>query len=182
MNFLEKLVARLSRRKRARGQFWDIPDHLDPKSTYLSRYYLMPPGRDENGKRSHEARLCSWFNVFLHQFHRSDDDSWHNHPWSFWISIVLVSGYWEHTPSGKRWRRPGSIAFRSGTSCHRVELDPSKPKPWTLFIPGPKTCTWGFFLGPGVRRWIPYWMHLDRSDLVAEWFRRRRTRTLERSA
>ncbi len=169
---------RLAQRLRASGRFWDIQDHDDESANrsesrdYLSRYYLVPGRRGHDGRRCHEDRLWSFANIVLHQFHRSDGDGYHTHPWHFWISIVLAVGYWEITPSGRRWRRPGTIAFRSGLSCHRVELDPTKPKPWTIFIMGPKWITWGFFLS-GVRRWVPYWLHLYHPHLRPTWFARR---------
>ncbi len=155
---------------RANGRVWDIPDHLEPSETYLNRFYILP-GRI--GRNSNEDRLFKLFNLFIHCFRRGDADDLHDHPWYFWISIVLSVGYWEVTPTGRKWRRPGSIAFRSGLSRHKVELDPTKPPPWTLFIPGPKSRTWGFLLNRG-SRWVPYWLHLFHPSLYSEWFSRRR--------
>jgi hypothetical protein len=151
---------------RANKMVWDIPDHADPSITYLSRSYLLP------GRHSNEDRLFCWFNAFIHEFFTSDVDGRHTHPWRFWISVVLSVGYWEETTSGLRWRRPGSIAFRGGLTCHRVILDPTKPRPWTLFIAGPKWVTWGFFLAK-TRQWVPYWLNLFHPHLRNEWFARR---------
>ena len=45
-------------------------------------------------------------------------------------------GYWETTKTGKHWRAPGYIGFRSANNFHRVDLKPGT-KPLTIFIPGP---------------------------------------------
>lgn len=52
-------------------------DHIP----YLSRWYLI---------------RNSIVGVFLHCFHRSDEErALHDHPWSFFV-IILWRGYWEH--------------------------------------------------------------------------------------
>lgn len=52
------------------------------RDLYLTRWYLL--------------RFKS-FAVFLHYFHRSDEDrALHDHPWNF-ITIPLWRGYYEHT-------------------------------------------------------------------------------------
>ncbi len=161
---------------RAIGAFWDIPDHMEPTRTYLKRYYLLPGRVDKRtGKRTHENRLFDWFNVVLHNFKCSDDDFWHTHPWRFWLSIVLKRGYTEETPSGPHRRRAWSIAFRSGLSCHRVQLKTEHGSnvddTWTLFLMGPKWITWGFYLD-GVRKWVPYFVHLMTGEKRQHYLRR----------
>ena len=42
----------------------------------------------------------------------------------------------ETTKTGKHWRAPGYIGFRSANNFHRVDLEPGT-KPMTIFIPGP---------------------------------------------
>lgn len=93
---------------------------------YMHRWYIIPRNR--------------WFNIYLHNMKRDDDDvGLHDHPW--WnISIVLKGGYWEVTPKypelirysrsphiyqvhKRLWRRPGSIIFRRATDAHRLELE-----------------------------------------------------------
>ena len=80
--------------------------------------------------------------MFLHNFHKSDPDDLHDHPWPF-ITIILRGGYWEHTPKGKFWRGAGTINWAGSKSLHRVELEPGL-NTWTLFIPGPTVREWGF--------------------------------------
>jgi hypothetical protein len=41
----------------------------------------------------------SLFSIYLHQFLRSDKDSYHDHPWNFW-TYVVSGGYQENRPEG----------------------------------------------------------------------------------
>lgn len=103
----------------------------ESQEPYLTRYYLFLKDR-------------KWFpfNIFLHNFHKSDPDDLHDHPWPF-ITIILRGGYWEHTPKGKFWRGAGTINWAGSKSLHRVELEPGVDT-WTLFMPGPTVREWGF--------------------------------------
>jgi hypothetical protein len=107
---------------------------------YLLRWYILPRNKI--------------FNVYLHQFLRSDDDrALHDHPWVN-LSILLRGGYFEHTIEAggierKEFFWAGEWRFRhSGRIAHRVELlldGDEGPKPcWTLFITGPRYRSWGF--------------------------------------
>jgi len=78
----------------------------DGESDYLTRFSLV---------------RCRLFQVALHTFHRSDADHLHDHPWPF-VSIVLRGGYWEITPTSRRFYKPGSILFRPANWLHRVSL------------------------------------------------------------
>ena len=92
----------------------------------MNRYYLL---------FRHRPRWFP-FNIIIHEM--LDDDHGegvHSHLCPY-ITIVLRGGYWETTNSGKHWRAPGYIGFRSANNLHRVDLKPGT-KPLTLFIPGP---------------------------------------------
>jgi hypothetical protein len=102
------------------------------------------------------------FNVYLHEFVRSDDDrALHDHPW--WsVSHTLFGYYREWTFAlpklGQRGgfrrkdRRAGGWVFRSSRLAHRIEL-PHGRACWTLFITGPKLRDWGFHCPRG---WVPW--------------------------
>jgi hypothetical protein len=70
----------------------------------------------------------AYFNTYLHNVLRSDEDAaLHDHPW--WnFSIVLEGGYFEHTIAAggvhtKKWFGPGQMQFRwHGAGAHRLEL------------------------------------------------------------
>lgn len=110
---------------------------------YLLRWWVIPRNR--------------LFNVYLHEFHRSDDDrALHDHPW--WnVSVVLNGSYIEHRilAGGIRTqtlRQAGSIVGRMPSTAHRLELAAGKTC-ITLFITGPKVRDWGFHC---LRGWVPW--------------------------
>lgn len=132
MKWAEKLIARVTRRP---------PDFVIGGTTrpYLRRWFVIPRNR--------------FFNVYLHQFLRSDDDrALHDHPWIN-LSVLLRGGYIEHriAAGGIECREllwAGEWRFRrSGRMAHRIELleYDGEPQPcWTLFITGPRYRSWGF--------------------------------------
>lgn len=110
---------------------------------YLRRWWVIPRNR--------------FFNIYLHNIRRSDDDrALHDHPW--WnVSIILRGGYLEIMPHARRWRSRGSIVFRRAKAAHRLALDKVHPQSsgrpcWTLFITGPVVREWGFHCPKG-------WVH-----------------------
>jgi len=141
-----------------------IYDHGEP---YMSRYYVAFRDRREGDKPVP-------FNIFLHNFHKSDTPVWHTHPFSY-VSIILKGGYWEHRTDSEgfdtvRWRGPGSIIFSSKkkmqklfrwrygdvpekfgeipANAHWIELDPEK-ETWSLFFRDRKVDDdWKFYPDP----------------------------------
>lgn len=109
---------------------------------YLRRWWLVPRNR--------------FFNVYLHQFMRSDDDrALHDHPW--WnLSILLAGRYVEHTISAgginvRTERQAGELKFRAAGAAHRIELIDGPC--WTIFITGPRLREWGFHCPKGWVHW-----------------------------
>ncbi len=115
---------------------------------YLIRYYLFLKNRKHFP-----------FNIFLHNFRKSDSDFLHDHPWP-WITIILKGGYWEHTPKGKFWRSPGHIGIHKSKDLHYIELK-KNIYPWTLFIVGNKCRNWGFIHN---KKWIPHEKYLKKEN------------------
>lgn len=114
----------------------------ESKAPYLNRYYLFLKDRKKFP-----------FNVFLHQFLRSDPDDLHDHPWPY-ATFILKGGYWEWIPvfnkthsviigEKKVWRAPGHFRICKADSYHRIELEPGVDC-WTLFMPGIQKRDWGF--------------------------------------
>lgn len=104
---------------------------------FMRRFYLVKWG---------------WFNIYLHQILRSDEDlCLHDHPWRF-VTLVLVGGYREVLPHGTRWRPVGSFLFRPAKFRHRIEVDRAA---WSLVFVGKKFRAWGFFTRHGWREWLP---------------------------
>lgn len=81
--------------------------------------------------------------IYLHRWLRSDLDDLHDHPWDS-TSVVLLGGYWEVTPAGRVFRKPGDTTMRKAEDLHRIELDPAHPEPWSLFITRERRRAWGF--------------------------------------
>lgn len=97
------------------------------------------------------------FNIYLHEFRRSDDDrAHHDHPW--WsLSIILSGRYLEHRTlrDGSQdavMRHAGAMILCSARAAHPVELVDGEPA-WTLFLTGPRIRQWGFLCPNGWRHW-----------------------------
>jgi len=132
--------------------------HLFPKreivncfgQKYLTRRYLFRSTR---------------LSIFLHTFHRSDEDrALHDHPWAF-MTIPLWRGYWEHTPADpgqyagptKRTRKwPLCPAYRPARWRHRVELVDQKLAV-TLFIHFRRVRDWGYHMPGGWKQHEQWW-------------------------
>ena len=122
---------------------------------YLRRWYLLP-------------RNCL-FNVYLHQFLRSDDDrALHDHPWIN-ASVLMVGRYTEHTVDAdghpcQRVLRAGDIHVRlSGRIAHRIELTDGPC--WTLFLTGPCYRQWGFHCPQGWIHWKRFTSPHDQGEI-----------------
>lgn len=108
------------------------------RSPYLSRWYLI-------GNPTREDRP---FAIYLHKFHRGDDEpELHNHPWRWAVSLILSGGYVEERRVGSGVQAhvvlPGTINFIRANDFHRVDLRDQDA--WTLFLVGPKIQDWGFW-------------------------------------
>ena len=145
LKLLDKLMVKLNRKRL-------VYDRVDGE-LYLTRYYLFLKERTK----------CP-FNIFLHKFHKSDDEVFHNHPWPF-ATLILKGGYWEWQPQldnqGRkmgeiaRWCGAGSFRTAGANTYHRIELDPDI-QCWTLFIPGIKQRDWGFLVKNKWVQWEQY--------------------------
>lgn len=124
------------------------------REKYLTRWYLL---------------RTSALGVFLHLFHRSDEDrALHDHPWSF-ITVILWRGYIEHTgcvdpactreahnKARRKW--PLMICYRPAEWRHRVELVNGKPAV-TLVFRFRERRIWGFWERTGFVAWNKWWQN-----------------------
>jgi len=108
------------------------------ETPYLKRWYVIPRN--------------PLFNIYLHQFLRSDDDrALHTHPWAN-LSFILNGCYVEHTKDGERHMGKGGLRLRlSGNIAHRIEVRHGFV--WTLFLTGPRYQDWGFLCPQGFVPW-----------------------------
>lgn len=120
------------------------------ESPYLSRWYLLGH-RPPTDAELHDQVVDDGYrglNLYLHRFHRSDDDgALHSHPWTWGLSLVLVGGYSEERRVGdsviRRTVQPWRLNFLRQDTYHRVDLQ--EEDAWTLFLVGPKCSTWYFW-------------------------------------
>lgn len=108
---------------------------------YLNRWYLI--------------RRNNFFNIYLHQFIRNDDDrAEHDHPW--WsLSWMMRGVLWEQRDGEFRPIAEGELIFRRAASKHRLEVV-MPYETWTLFITGPKLREWGFHCPNGWVHWLDF--------------------------
>ena len=142
-----------------RGHFLIIRGRKDT-NVYLVRFWLTEPKRREGGE------LDSSDSVLLHFFARGDDDeSLHDHPWSF-STRILCGSYVENLPpndwamdlGGPAWdqltcrRATGYRGHHQATDLHCVSW--VEPGTWTLVTTGPFQRKWGFH--PPGKPWVYY--------------------------
>lgn len=120
------------------------------ENPYLVRWHVIPRNR--------------FFNIYLNELHRSDDDrAMHDHPW-WWASFMLREGYIEIHDDGWTHHEVGRFRIRGAMYRHRLEIywPDTRPfrtfmgedtNPLTLFFTGPKIREWGFHCPQGWRHW-----------------------------
>lgn len=158
MNFIFRYLLNIAR---SRQPDFVIGGHDNP---YLRRWFVIPRN--------------PIFNVYLHEFIRSDDErALHDHPWLFNASWLLHGSYVEHTIKAgglnvRTLREAGAFKLRVGPAPHRLELlaDPGwidaagrsvSKRCWTLFITGPRVRQWGFHCPE--RGWV-HWKDFTAAD------------------
>lgn len=130
--FADFIISRVTRRKPDFIIGGDVP--------YLNRWWVIPRNK--------------FFNTYLHQFIRDDDDrALHDHPW--WsLSWLMRGALWEFSNKYPRRINAGSWRLRSAHFAHKLKIpDRDREKTWTLFITGPVIREWGFHCQQGWRHW-----------------------------
>lgn len=144
MNFASKLLIAFAERRHNKKL---VIGRGDDNGKYLTRWVIA--GKD------YDSKWLGGRAMFVHQFHRSDRDEMHNHPWGF-TSLIVGGGYWEKTPDYENgwkngdgptkltWYGPGRILSRPANWIHSVILPPGG-EAVTIIFRGVKKQTWGFF-------------------------------------
>ena len=120
-----QLLEKLGRKKVVLDRGPSHPNFKEAKP-WMNRYYVLM------------RRRPKWFpfNILIHEMLADDHgEGVHTHLCPY-VTIILRDGYWETIKTGKYWRRPGYVGFRSANDLHRVDLKKGT-KPLTLFIAGP---------------------------------------------
>lgn len=151
-NFLTRALARRLKPWAERHMSQHLPDFIigGVENPYLYRWYIRQGGR--------EKRLKFWWNTYLHEIVRSDEDrAVHCHPWGS-ISIV-ISGPLSEVRRNWRGReverhfQDGDIVIRSPWAKHRLVLANKQPPARTIFIVGPRVKEWFFWCPKGPVHW-----------------------------
>ena len=120
-----QLLEKLGRKKVVLDRGPSHPNFKEAKP-WMNRYYVLM------------RRRPKWFpfNILIHEMLADDHgEGVHTHLCPY-VTIILRGGYWETIKTGKYWRRPDYVGFRSANDLHRVDLKEGT-KPLTLFIAGP---------------------------------------------
>lgn len=143
----------------------------------IRNFFLVKEIVSKDGKvHFRRWRLLStpWFNIFIHNILRSDEEAHpHDHPWSF-LSFVLWGGYTEAwlpfngdrafrdgLALHKSVRKPGGIVYHNAKDFHKLTL--LKESAWTvMFTIGKRRPSWGYQTEQG---WID---HKDYRELKHE--------------
>lgn len=131
---------------------------------YMERYYI--------GK-------ALGVTAFLHRYIAGDGErpEVHDHPWDWSSGIVLTGGYQEERMTQIDFVRGPTTKLRSvkpfrpniiwGDSFHRIAA--VKPNTWTLFLHGPKTKTWGFWVKQPSGKWL--YDQPNNLDTTRKWYK-----------
>lgn len=163
MNIRKTFAKFLHKKLQKRIQFRqpDFTVGFPETGIYLKRWWLIPRN--------------PFFNVYYHNFKRSDVDlALHNHSYIN-MSFLLDGEYFEHTEKNVFNREVGDIKIRLPQTLHRIELkskcppmqlfnlmaapgslNPIPMECWSLFITGPRVREWGFQDGPVTRNWLGF--------------------------
>lgn len=152
-NFLTRRLARRLHGWAARYMLEHHPDQIigGIESPYLYRWHLR---RRTDG----EGRVRKlWWNVYLHEIVRDDDDrALHDHPFPS-MSIIIEGPLAEvrRTRRGDTIRHfeDGDIVFRTARATHRLFLPDYGLPARTIFVIGPRVRRWGFFCKDGWVHW-----------------------------
>lgn len=111
-----------------------------------------------------------WFNIYIHNILKSDEDAHpHDHPWNF-LSFVLKGGYseeWMHSYEDRDYRRgnqmlksirrPGTFVYHDAKDFHKLTL--LKGSAWTLvFTFGKHRKSWGYQTEEG---WVDHKLYRE---------------------
>jgi hypothetical protein len=130
----------------------------------IARRVITDPCYPEGGPLFTRYYLfqCPFFALYVHHFHRSDNDRHvHDHPWTF-VTWLLSRGYWEHVPElpmfpggtqVRFWRARFSVLYRPAEWKHWVEIE--RPV-WTLVLRLRRRREWGFWTHLGWIDWKTY--------------------------
>lgn len=142
-----KILSAFAAAVKRRDPDFVIGGQADP---YLLRWWVIPRN--------------NWFNIYLHEIRRSDDDrALHDHMYLN-LSILIEGEYIEHTIAQggvhhQRHFKAGDWTWRLPSKAHRLQVLGKRTT--TLFITGPRVRQWGFHCPQG---WVHWKKFVDERD------------------
>jgi hypothetical protein len=104
---IERIVRKIAAWCERKGRMLDIHGTDDPSDVYLRRYYLV---------------RSKYFNVFIHQFLRSDRDDLHDHPWDF-LTYLVAGAYTERKWDPKTSKVMKTRRYNHAPPCWLYQYD-----------------------------------------------------------
>jgi hypothetical protein len=132
----------------------------DGKTPYLIRHHII-------------HHNVAWLPcLYLHKICTEDPSpELHDHPWSWAFSLILAGGYIEERLVVGVVQTllvlAGTVNIIRPSTMHRIAA-PLGDAAWTLFVTGPRVCSWGFLnVATSVYLWAPqYFAGLRRNGLL----------------
>lgn len=127
----------------------------------LKKFFLTKEIMSKEGVvhfRRYRLISTPWFNIYVHQILKSDEDKhFHDHPWHF-ASLLLKGAYRERSSYSPRWSSvitfdyyAGQIVRHLAHDAHSLTLLTSSV--WTLVFTFGKKRVWGYQTDNG---WIDF--------------------------
>lgn len=139
---------------------------MNPITFIIRKLFLVKEIVSKEGEvhfRRYRLLATPWFNLYLHQILKSDEDfHFHDHPWSF-RSLILKGSYEEffscppsHYAIHYRRYKTGDVATHPAEDAHSLTL--LTPQAWTLVLTTGRERVWGYQTGSGTgqRKWIDF--------------------------
>ena len=128
----------------------------------IKEFFLVKEIVSKEGEvhfRRYRLLSTPWFNIYLHEIRRSDEDAHrHDHPWSF-RSLILKGSYSEEVSYHHAYHRivrshtyvEGQLVQHDARDAHRLTL--KTPVVWTLVLTSGRERVWGYQTKQG---WIDF--------------------------
>lgn len=128
---------------------------------FIRKFFLIKEIVSKEGEihfRRYRLLATPWFNLYLHNIRRSDEDRhMHDHPWHF-LSLIISGSYGEtyrtypfFDAETHVWYDTGMVIMHDARDVHKITL--RTPEVWTLVLTSGRERVWGYRTKSG---WIDF--------------------------